>query len=140
MSYPSDDNSTDLPKRTPIPKEIRHTVRHMFGECCAYCGEELRVRGWHVDHVIPLSAGGIDDPCNYFPSCATCNTFKNAFSLEQFRTILEEQTYKRAAFVLAERFGQITSHPKKIEFWFEKCGHKFDDELVRSMMKATERV
>ncbi len=125
----------DQPQREPIPKEIRDQVREKFGGHCAYCGILLKQKGWHVDHVIPVAAGGIDDISNFFPACSICNQFKNSSSLEQFKTILEEQTYKKAAFILAARFLQITAHPTKIEFWYEKQGHVFDEELVRELMK-----
>lgn len=123
------------PQREPIPKEIRAEVYEKFGGHCAYCGIKLKLKGWHCDHVIPVAAGGVDDICNFFPSCATCNQFKNSSSLESFRIILEEQTLKKASFILALRFEQITVHPTAIVFWYEKQGHVFDEALVRALMR-----
>lgn len=124
-------------EREVIPKEIRAEVFEKFGGHCSYCGLQLKAKGWHVDHVIPVSAGGVDDISNLFPSCATCNFFKNAMSLEDFRNTIYEQTYKKAGFILAARFNQITPHPTRVEFWYEKQGHVFDEELVREFMKQT---
>lgn len=119
--------------REPIPKEIRAEVKAMFGGYCAYCGVQLK-KSFHVDHVIPVAAGGVDDICNYFPSCKHCNTFKNSFSLEQFREMLEKQIYK-SGMIIAERFEMIKIiGPVKVVFHFEKCGHKFDEALVKAMM------
>lgn len=125
--------------RDPIPKEVRKDVKNKFGGHCAYCGLELG-RSFHVDHVIPVAEGGIDDIVNYFPACVQCNTFKNSFSFNQFRYILETQSVEKTSFVLAERFEQITVHPKKIVFYFEKQGHVFDEDLVRTLMKTNPRI
>lgn len=121
--------------RESIPSDVREQVCDMFDGHCAYCGIEFK-KVFHVDHVIPVAAGGPDDISNYLPSCPKCNMFKNSFSLEQFRTSLEEQTFKKCSFILAVRYGQITAHPKKIVFYFETLGHKFDEELVKAFMKS----
>lgn len=126
-------------KREHVHKEIREEVRQKFGGHCAYCGIFLK-KSFHIDHVIPVASGGIDDICNYFPSCAKCNTFKSDWSLERFRQELANQTLDHIRFLLAHRFNQITIHPTKIEFHFEKCGHKFDEELVLALMKRTPRI
>jgi uncharacterized metal-binding protein len=125
-------------KREAIPAELRSQVFEKFGGCCAYCGKTLD--RFHVDHVIPIAKGGIDDICNYFPSCAECNQFKNSFSLEEFRKILEDQTFTKCSFILAERYGQISVHPTKIKFWYEKLGFTFDEELVKIMMDKFPRI
>jgi len=52
----------------------REMVDRAQGEC-VYCGssEELT-----IDHVVPISRGGKDDPCNVVPACSQCNYDKNA--------------------------------------------------------------
>lgn len=42
---------------------------------CAYCNGELR--GYHVDHIIPLSKGGSNWPDNICLACPTCNMSKS---------------------------------------------------------------
>jgi hypothetical protein len=49
---------------------------------CSYCGRignglDPDGRAWHIDHVIPISKGGPDQPDNLVKSCVTCNTSKN---------------------------------------------------------------
>jgi len=34
--------------------EERERIRMMFGGRCAYCGCDLPVKGWHMDHVEPV--------------------------------------------------------------------------------------
>lgn len=126
-------------ERTAIPKHIRDEVRQKFGGCCAYCGMTLR-KSFHVDHVIPVASGGIDDIANYFPACGKCNAFKSDWSLERFRQEIENQVLTHLRFAIAVKFDTVTIQPKKIEFHFEKQGHKFDAELVYELMKRTARV
>jgi 5-methylcytosine-specific restriction endonuclease McrA len=44
---------------------------------CAACGEPLR-RGWHADHVEPVSGGGATEPANGQALCPRCNLVKGA--------------------------------------------------------------
>jgi 5-methylcytosine-specific restriction endonuclease McrA len=44
---------------------------------CAECGEPLP-RGWHADHVEPVSAGGRTEPANGQALCPRCNLVKGA--------------------------------------------------------------
>lgn len=126
--------------RDSISKEVREEVRLKFGGFCAYCGIFLK-KSFHVDHVIPVASGGVDDICNYFPACAKCNGFKSDWELERFRQELERQTTENIRFVLALRFAQISVHPTaRIEFHYEKLGHRFDSELVEALMERSPRV
>jgi hypothetical protein len=36
---------------------------------CQYCGDEAN----HVDHIVPISRGGTNDPENLVASCSSCN-------------------------------------------------------------------
>lgn len=51
-----------------------------FGGCCAYCLS----RATSVDHLVPISRGGLDAPDNVVPACRSCNSSKNAKSLLQW--------------------------------------------------------
>lgn len=126
-------------QRPQIPKEIRDEVREKFGGHCAYCGIQLKAKGWHVDHVIPYAGGGPEDINNYFPACKECNSLKNSFSLEQFRKSIEEY-HKKAGVIISERFGILqVIGPVKVTFWFETQGYAFPEELVRAIMRKYTR-
>jgi hypothetical protein len=68
-------------------ERVREQVWEVTGGKCFYCECEL-VRGpkcegdsranvFHVDHLVPKSAGGPDHLTNYVPSCQTCNISKS---------------------------------------------------------------
>ena len=44
---------------------------------CAYCGVDLNVTGKHLDHIIPISRGGLHTANNVHWTCPKCNTSKN---------------------------------------------------------------
>lgn len=52
-----------------------------LGNVCVYCGIGGKLT---VDHVVPLKLGGTDDIGNIVPACQSCNSRKNAKTLEDF--------------------------------------------------------
>lgn len=44
---------------------------------CAYCGCMPGADRLHVDHLVPVSKGGSNDPANLCCACDTCNTRKS---------------------------------------------------------------
>lgn len=51
-------------------------LRHDF--TCFYCGIPARLAQLEIDHVIPHSMGGADEPWNLAPACRPCNLGKGA--------------------------------------------------------------
>lgn len=44
-----------------------------FQNKCAYCGSS---RNLTMDHVVPISNGGLTEACNILPVCSSCNSSK----------------------------------------------------------------
>ena len=53
------------------------------GMRCYLCGEKLTPDTFSLDHVIPVSLGGADEPDNLRPCCRRCNSRKAARPLDQ---------------------------------------------------------
>jgi hypothetical protein len=104
-----------------ISKSLRQQVLRKCLGCCAYCGDKPRV--FHVDHIKPVAHGGLDEYDNLYPSCPSCNNFKNTMTLEEFRNEVSQQVSRARMysinFRLAERFKLIEITERPIEFWFE---------------------
>ena len=67
-----------------------------FGNCCAYCGQ---VGDMQIEHVEPISEGGLHDIGNIVPACLPCNYSK--------RTSRMESWYRRQPFFSELRLQAI---------------------------------
>lgn len=54
----------------PLPDFVR----------CKYCG----ARATSIDHVVPVSKGGTNDPFNLVPACRSCNSSKGDKQLSEW--------------------------------------------------------
>ncbi len=68
------DRLTGPRPRRPIPFQQRLAVEQRDGSCCRYCG--IFTPAGHIDHIVPISAGGGNDPGNLVWACGRCNTKK----------------------------------------------------------------
>ena len=104
----------------------RQAVYAKYDGHCAYCGKEITIKEMEVDHVIPQRYHGTDDMDNLMPSCHTCNHYKRANSLENFRDWLLggliDRLMKVYIFRVALRYGMITINGWDKKFYFEKKG------------------
>jgi 5-methylcytosine-specific restriction endonuclease McrA len=49
---------------------------------CFYCNKALSQKEASVDHIIPKSKGGPNDPSNYLISCRKCNSDRGNTDIE----------------------------------------------------------
>lgn len=118
-----------------MPKPSRSEVHAKYEGRCAYCGQEIPLKGFHVDHREPCwrgwngALGRGKDPNDYTleelePACARCNRWKSVHSVEQFREELQIQAKRlrrdSAAFRLAEDFGVVSATENPVVFYFER--------------------
>ena len=108
----------------------RQAVYAKYDGHCAYCGKEITINEMEVDHVIPQRYHGTDDMDNLMPSCHTCNHYKRANSLENFRDWLLggliDRLMKVYIFRVALRYNMITINGWDKKFHFEKKGQGND--------------
>lgn len=62
----------------------REKIFNLTDGKCIYCGCDLDIDNFHIDHLIPKSNGG-KDKGNMFPACPDCNLSKGDLSIEDFR-------------------------------------------------------
>jgi 5-methylcytosine-specific restriction endonuclease McrA len=65
----------------------RKTIWENSEKQCRYCGIPLATPAgdvMHIDHIVPVIAGGGDDIDNLGAACVICNLKKNAKSEERF--------------------------------------------------------
>jgi len=63
-----------------IPQKLRRSVLERAQERCEYCGlsQSGQEALFHVDHVIPLAAGGETEFANLALACVSCSLRKGA--------------------------------------------------------------
>lgn len=80
-----DPREQDLePRRFPISERDKRSHRYLIiqllrqrdGTSCYLCKKELDVDQSCIEHIIPISQGGENEPHNIAIACATCNTDK----------------------------------------------------------------
>ena len=71
--------------RDPIRAQMRFRVLQRDGFRCRYCGRYGSAPGvvLHVDHVVPLAAGGTSTEDNLLTACEECNLGKSTMALLQ---------------------------------------------------------
>ena len=118
-------------KRKAIPKKVREAVYQKYDGHCAYCGKKITYKEMQVDHLIPVqrerfgkyTEEQIECFENYVPSCRRCNHAKRSYSLEGFRTFIEEIPRKlkerNYIYKVGLDYDLIKEQPRKIKFYFE---------------------
>lgn len=64
-----------------ITTKQRFEILKRDGFACQYCGRKAPDVKLHVDHIVPVSAGGTDDEGNLATACQDCNLGKWAHTL-----------------------------------------------------------
>lgn len=61
-----------------VSKRLRFEILRRDNHTCRYCGATAPEVKLHIDHVIPESLGGTDDPSNLVAACEPCNSGKSS--------------------------------------------------------------
>jgi Restriction endonuclease len=98
--------------RRSLSVRIRFEVFKRDDFTCSYCGRRSPDVVLEVDHIVPVVAGGQDDPINLTTSCWECNRGKSAVLLNQ--VITGEDPHDRAVMLL-ERERQLEEYNTVLE-------------------------
>lgn len=65
-------------RRPYITEEVRSRIAEAARRRCGYCltPQEFTAMPMHIEHILPLSAGGSSDEENLWLACALCNGHK----------------------------------------------------------------
>ena len=109
-------------------KEQRLAVFNRYNGHCAYCGQEIKLNGFEIDHVEALYRndewGGSDTLDNMMPACRKCNRSKSTFTVEKWRKQLYHKVTMlnrdSAVYNMAKRFGLVEETDAVIQFYYER--------------------
>lgn len=82
-------SSDDKRKRRIYSQTTRELIYFEARGRCALCGKKLAFEDMTLDHIIPLSKGGMDDISNLQCTCSACNGFKRNFLPQEFTAHLK---------------------------------------------------
>lgn len=77
--------------RKKLTKKIRFEVFKRDSFKCQYCGESAPNIILHIDHIIPIAAGGDNDISNLVTSCQSCNLGKGARQLSDSSVVKKQK-------------------------------------------------
>jgi len=114
-----------------ISKSTRIDIFNKYNGKCAYCGCELSADSFQIDHIIPKRRGdrnfigrGSDKVNNLNPSCASCNSSKSTWSIDEWREEINLKFSRLekydSTFRLLLRFGIVEKLNYSTVFYFEK--------------------
>lgn len=61
-----------------VSKSLRFQIFRRDNHTCRYCGATAPDAALRIDHVVPTTLGGSDDPSNLVAACQDCNSGKSA--------------------------------------------------------------
>lgn len=103
---------------------IRHDMFRSGARTCYFCSvpmtmELCKPNTLTVDHLQPLSRGGVDGPVNMKPVCSKCNSDKGDMNESEYNErILAGQQYKPRPDMAQVLSGHPMKEPqKRREFW-----------------------
>jgi len=77
-SYQSKAKQDKEKRSRHIPPSVRVSVLHRDSYKCVFCGRSAKAVQLEVDHIVPFSKGGSNDPSNLQTLCFDCNRGKGA--------------------------------------------------------------
>jgi hypothetical protein len=81
-----------------VSQRLRYEILRRDNHACRYCGATAPDVKLNVDHVIPTSLGGSDQPDNLVTACAACNGGKTS-SMPNAMVVADpnQDTFRQAA-------------------------------------------
>jgi hypothetical protein len=113
-----------------LSKRLRYEILRRDGHACRYCGMAAPDARLTVDHVVPTTLGGSDDPSNLVAACHDCNAGKSASAPDapfvanvNEEALLWRQLTEAAAHTLrANRDAEEALVGHTFDIWDRLCG------------------
>lgn len=70
--------------RSRISRQVREEIFQRDDYTCQFCGTRFAFADLTIDHLVPVSRGGLDEMTNYVSCCRSCNERKANLTLPDF--------------------------------------------------------
>ena len=70
--------------RQGIPPLLRQLIIERDEHCCVHCGATELDGPFQIDHLLPVTRGGTNDPHNLVTACRWCNARKGNLTMEEW--------------------------------------------------------
>ena len=115
-----------------IPASVRRMVLERDNWTCWYCGRymgewfkaRIHLTLIHIEHQIPSSRGGTDDPSNLVTACRACNSRKCGRTVEEYRVYAQTGRF----------YGELTRADleKNLKDWAQRIVKEVIDEHLKA--------
>lgn len=118
-----------------MKKIDRQKVFDKCGGKCGYCGCDIDIKNFQVDHIVSqfhykfkkhlkyTDNNDVNHFENLLPTCRVCNNWKSTHSLEQFRKEIGEQIRRlneySSNYRFAKKYNLVSETPHPVVFYFE---------------------
>jgi hypothetical protein len=105
-----------------VSKRLRFEILRRDNHACRYCGGVAPDAVLTIDHVVPVTLGGSDDPSNLITACRDCNAGKSSVPAEASLVDDVQQDalrWARAMTIAAERANLDRQQRQERREWFE---------------------
>lgn len=107
-----------------LSRRLRFEILRRDGYTCRYCGAKAPDATLTVDHVIPVTLGGGDEPNNLVTACRDCNAGKSSSSADQ--ALVED--VDAAALLFAKALEKAAAIRRRDRAAIDSAITAFDDE------------
>lgn len=90
----------------PLPGTLRWRVISRARGLCEACGISSELRALEVDHIVPRSQGGSNDPSNLQALCSLCNVQKLDRDQTDFHAAHQQVRHRHAGCPVCDMFGE----------------------------------
>lgn len=101
--------------RKPISKRLRFEILRRDNHQCRYCGRSAPEVQLTVDHVVPVTLGGGNEPTNLAAACRDCNSGKSSVPADAALVDDVEQDAMRWANAMRQASAEITAQEPVVE-------------------------
>lgn len=114
-------------QRKAIPKSVRFEVFKRDSFTCQYCGSKAPDVLLHVDHLIPVAAGGDNELLNLITACESCNLGKSDKALDDQSMLIRQREQ-------VERLNERRQQLKMLLEWRDSLA-SIEDDYVEAVQR-----